>query len=432
MVVSKVTVHKDLKDQDDISNQTFNLLDQEHLMKVKLYLKNNGGWILDAVPKNGSCLFGSVRRGLNIPEEYTNRLFRHELAVFCANNAKILWKQHSQVLRDEYGGDHTEDNPGPFSIRSYLLYLLKPDTWADSICLDMISRMWGLRITVLCASDKGNMYEMRIRHHLPMKDADVVVLFASNHYSAAVKWKMEADKVQVNKVQVKGLDYAFDPKDDDTSDEEDDEDYVSIPFQKSWSTHEGSRPRPEQKLVCIPEEIYKNLAASSRMRIGIPSTNTTGLACPFCDEEFRSSKVLRHHYRMHHKNILMGDVELSTHEERTIEQVVEYVQQDTCVQLDDGNKSKKFACHKCATEYNTKDTLKRHIKDVHTKPSPRDLHCTYCDKCTFKNVRVRKEHERYCSKNPNNKKVNCLFCGATFSNYNKLKGHMIKDHNVGK
>ena len=56
----------------------------------------------------------------------------------------------------------------------------------------------------------------------------------------------------------------------------------------------------------------------------------------------------------------------------------------------------------------------------------------YCDKCTFKNVRVRKEHERYCSKNPNNKKVNCLFCGATFSNYSKLKGHMIKDHNVGK
>ena len=73
-----------------------------------------------------------------------------------------------------------------------------------------------------------------------------------------------------------------------------------------------------------------------------------------------------------------------------------------------------------------------HIKDVHTKPSPRDLHCTYCDKCTFKNIRVRREHERYCSKNPNNKKVNCLFCGATFSNYGKLKGYMIKDHNVGK
>ena len=90
----KVTIHKD---QDDISYQTFNLVDQEHLMKVKLYLKKNGGWIPESVPKNGSCLFGLVRRGLNIPEEYTNRSFRHELVVFCARNARILWKQHSQM-----------------------------------------------------------------------------------------------------------------------------------------------------------------------------------------------------------------------------------------------------------------------------------------------------------------------------------------------
>ena len=112
-------------------------------MKVKLYLNKNGGWILESVPKNGSCLFGSVRRGLDIPEEYTNRLFRCELVVFCARNAGILWKQHSQMLRDEYAADHTGENPGPFSIRSYLLYLLEPDTWGDSICLDMISRMWA-------------------------------------------------------------------------------------------------------------------------------------------------------------------------------------------------------------------------------------------------------------------------------------------------
>ena len=106
-------------------------------------------------------------------------------------------------------------------------------------------------------------------------------------------------KFKFNKV--KCLDYAPDLKDDDTSDEEDDDDYVSIPFQKSWSTHDDPRPRPEQKLVCIPEEIYKYSAASSRMRIGIPLTNTTCLACPFSFQEFRSSKVLRHHYRMHQK-----------------------------------------------------------------------------------------------------------------------------------
>ena len=107
----KVTIPNQLKDLDDISNQTFNLVDQEHLMKVKLYLNKNGGWILESVPKNGSCLFGSVRSGLDIPEEYTNRLFRHELVVFCARNARILWKQHSQMLRYEYADDHTGENP---------------------------------------------------------------------------------------------------------------------------------------------------------------------------------------------------------------------------------------------------------------------------------------------------------------------------------
>ena len=42
---------------------------------------------------------------------------------------------------------------------------------------------------------------------------------------------------------------------------------------------------------------------------------------------------------MHHKNIVIGDVELSIHEESTIQQDVEHVQQETCVQLDDGNKT---------------------------------------------------------------------------------------------
>ena len=70
-------------------------------MAVKLHLNRIGGCIPMAVPKNGSCLFQSVIRGLDIPEEYSCRLFRHELALLCAMNARILWRQHSQVLRDK-------------------------------------------------------------------------------------------------------------------------------------------------------------------------------------------------------------------------------------------------------------------------------------------------------------------------------------------
>ena len=70
-------------------------------------------------------------------------------------------------------------------------------------------------------------------------------------------------------------------------------------------------------MVCIPEELYKSLVISFRERIGVPVTDTTGLACPFCPKEFRTSNVLRHHYRMYHTNIETEDVELNTHKEGT-------------------------------------------------------------------------------------------------------------------
>ena len=67
-----------------------------------------------------------------------------------------------------------------------------------------------------------------------------------NHYSATVKSE---------RVSVKGFDYPLDSKEDDTSDEKDDEDYVSNPFQKGWSTYDESKHSLEQKLVSL--ELYE-------------------------------------------------------------------------------------------------------------------------------------------------------------------------------
>ena len=173
--------------------------------------------------------------------------------------------------------------------------------------------------------------------------------------------------------------------------------------------------------------MYKYLVNPFRERIGIPLTDTRGLACPFCPQEFRSSNVLRHHYRMHHKNIVIGNVESSTHEESSVQQDFVHLLPETCVQLDDSNRPKMFPCQTCSKVYNTKDKLRRHIKGIHTEPSPGDLKCTFCDRCTFKNVRVRKEHEKYCSRNPGYNKISCTLCAATFVNDAKLKGH-IKRH----
>ena len=77
-----------------------------------------------AVEEDDSCLFPSIRSGLNIFKEYTARLFRHELGVFCAMNARILLEQHPYVLQEEYV-KIADENPGPVSIKSYLLHILK-------------------------------------------------------------------------------------------------------------------------------------------------------------------------------------------------------------------------------------------------------------------------------------------------------------------
>ena len=114
-----------------------------------------------AVKPDGNCLFSSVLAGLDIPEEYTARLFRNELVVFCSMNARILRKQHSQLLRDQFAGEESEEGKvlKYFSICSYLHFLLRSGSWVDSVCIDMISRMLGLKITVADATGKYELWE---------------------------------------------------------------------------------------------------------------------------------------------------------------------------------------------------------------------------------------------------------------------------------
>ena len=193
-------------------------------MKVKLYLKRHGGWTLLAVKDNGNCLFSSVLAGLDIHEEYTTRLFRNELVVFCSKNARILHKQHSQLLRNQFAGEKSQEGKvlKDFSICSYLHLLLKSGSWGDCVCTDMISRMWGLRITVLDATYKYELWERRVRHvRVPVKGLTLPGL---------------------------QMDFTSYEDDDDGSDAE-----SSDPFWKSWTTYE--EPRQEQEYVTIQKEL---------------------------------------------------------------------------------------------------------------------------------------------------------------------------------
>ena len=81
---------------------------------------------------------------------------------------------------------------GPFSIRSYLKYMIKDKTWGDIIYLYLLASMWAVRLKVVNSSTLG---EMRIRHNMPLDLVDLAVVFNScetaGHFSACIRANKE-------------------------------------------------------------------------------------------------------------------------------------------------------------------------------------------------------------------------------------------------
>ena len=195
-------------------------------------------------------------------------------------------------------------------LMSYLHFLLKSGSWGDCVCIEMISKMWGLKITVLDATYKHELWERRVRHNLPLEQADVVVLFLHNHYSAVVRRKrFEARKPpRIVRVPVKGLTGLPGLQMDFTSYEDDGDNgsdaESSDPFWKSWTTNE--KPRQEQEYVTIQKEIYESLVRFFKSHWGLTFPDTLDIVCPFCDQEFKFSRNLRQHCRKEHKTVYQG------------------------------------------------------------------------------------------------------------------------------
>ncbi len=199
--------------------------DRGSQLVVEHYLETHGGWIMVNTPARGSCLFHGIRRGLETPAEYTNRIFRRELVTFSVQHADILYRQHFSTLFSTYGKksamNTSHPHKGPYSIRSYLKTLLQRGTWGDDICLDMISRMWGIRITVLDTTEVNYLQERRIRHQLTMDKADLVLLFDSDakHYSAVIRNRKKSIPV-FGIMDAEGLEMQDTSDYEDTSDDE--------------------------------------------------------------------------------------------------------------------------------------------------------------------------------------------------------------------
>ena len=134
----------------------FNLANVQVLARVTAYLYLNGKYDLMSTPKDGSCLFSSVKWGCDMPIEYVTPLMRRDLVVFLAENADCFFPKFEDWIKGGYGdlrlskeeyeekskkGTLTDDedkayhDPVPFSYREYLRYLLKDSNWGDEVLI---------------------------------------------------------------------------------------------------------------------------------------------------------------------------------------------------------------------------------------------------------------------------------------------------------
>ena len=184
----------------------FGMANVKILSRVTAYLFLNGRYDLMSTPRDGNCLFSSVKWGSDMPLEYVTPLMRRDLVVFVAENADYFFNKFEDWIKGCYGGlrvskeEYKEKSkagtltdeehrayhePGPFSYQEYLQYLLKDSTWGDEVLMVTMSMRWQIAITLV----HDDLRESRVRHHRPLEKADLVLVFCGNyHYVGACKY----------------------------------------------------------------------------------------------------------------------------------------------------------------------------------------------------------------------------------------------------
>ena len=146
--------YEELRGTGQVSADVFNLSDMRQLMRLQEYLQENGGYELFHTPKNGQCLYASIRRGMQLPEEYRSNQLRFQLVHFIVENHEFCSKMLHKVIKYEYGHNRISEKeylagmragtlsdadivdyqvPGPFPFIGFLKHILEPNTWVIKV-----------------------------------------------------------------------------------------------------------------------------------------------------------------------------------------------------------------------------------------------------------------------------------------------------------
>ena len=377
-------------------------------------------------------------------------------------------------IREFYGtGD---GNLGPFSVKSYLQWMLEDKVWGDMICCYLLASMWGCRLTVL---QGDTCKEIRIRHDVTLKDADICLLYNSDsyngHYSAICRddeLLLETEKVTPKQGYRKELDIEWERNvkakdmglrvvgdlggrtDSDmvliSGDMFDgllkDRDFATK-VRRFVETQEGGRGdiggsgstgdrghRASSRLV--EESSQDDMEIDEEVRDRRIHRGET--RCDFCKRDFGTTRALKNHFRKMHQgkvrficvkckkgfNTRMG---MENHKNKCMEG--EEGGED--VVTGERKKYETIQCDICNKKFVSKYSLKKHKKVFH---GPRvDFPCEFCAGTpkayighTTTNIQ---QHIKGCHANPNRFTLHCEIC-KDFTTFwpKKITEHKKKEH----
>ncbi len=92
--------------------------------------------------------------------------------------------EEERAIQEKRGLSHP---PGLYSLQTYLQAMLRLTMWGDGNVMAAVSRLFGLRISVI-QGQMGDCTVVLIRHCRPLQKADVVLIYNSrSHYTACCK-----------------------------------------------------------------------------------------------------------------------------------------------------------------------------------------------------------------------------------------------------
>ena len=329
---------------------------------------------------------------------------------------------------------------GPFSIRSYLKYMVQDKVWGDSIFIGLVASMWGCRISVLRA-DSGKV--VNYRHELPLGMCDIGLLFNcklhSGHYCGL--WRMDGNFVKTEKVQ-KSIGF----KDDVDQKELDslfgsggegvkcDEVVVKkeklgkllkkeVMFDQMCKVIEAGGVMPKRRRFVSTEQEVEIEEKEVAQEIQVVHKGDT--VCEECGVDYKSTTALNGHVMKYHKGRFRYECTICGKGYMVSESLKRHLKEHS------GDKViKSCTSPGCKSTFSCEKSRRRHVKLFHSEDSDvLKFECDFC-KTKFLTLDNKKQHQVRCKQNPEKKHFSCDICHqGTFYMPKELMRHKKENHN---